>query len=192
MTEPLLIFPDTCLLMNFARVGRLDVVQAAVDIRGNWTQAVEDEVADFSSTADYQSLTQTWTFMSAALVPTYEEMDEADKIRQMFAKPGDGPLKHLGEAETLAIIDSRFDSQTVILLTEDIGAVLQCRARALKTAGTRAVLESAAKKDHITWADADRIARDIISAGRSVLNYPPPIRAPIPDLSHMLHGAPTA
>lgn len=178
--------------MNFARVDRLDVVQAAVDSRGNWTQAVEDEVSDFSSSADYQSLAQAWTFMPAALVPTYGEMDEADKIRQRFAKPGDGPLKHLGEAETLAIIESRFDSQGVILLTEDNGAILQCRARALKTAGTRAVLESAAKKDYITWADADQIAQNIIRAGRSVLNYPPPIRAPIPDLSQMFRGAPVA
>jgi hypothetical protein len=128
------------------------------------------------------SLSQVASFMPPAIVPTYDEMLRAQVIRQGFAQPGDGPRKHLGEAETLALIESRFDTTQTIVFTEDKPTAVQCTSRGLATAGTRAVLEAAAHKGKLTWAEADGVARAIKAAGRPVLGYPPAIRQPIPRL----------
>ncbi|WP_427118229.1 hypothetical protein [Pseudarthrobacter scleromae] len=174
------IFPDTCLLMNFAAVGRIDIVEQAVAGRAEWTETISDEVGFYAGQTPFQMLAQVPAFMPQAIVPDSQEMLLADGIRRAFAQPGDGPRKHLGEAETFAVIDQRFDLTATLLLTEDKAVVQECRRRGLATAGSRAVLELAAARQTMTWADADALAQNIIAAGRPVLGYPPPIRQPMP------------
>ncbi|XKH52049.1 hypothetical protein LG284_08305 [Citricoccus nitrophenolicus] len=174
------VFPDTCLLMNFAAVGRIDIVEQAVGGRAEWTETISDEVAFYATQNPFQMLAQVPAFMPQAITPDLQETLGADGIRRAFAQPGDGPRKHLGEAETLAVIDQRFDPAATLLLTEDKAVVRECHRRGLATAGSKAVLELAATRQTMTWADADALAQNIIAAGRPVLGYPPPIRQPMP------------
>ncbi|WP_136017927.1 hypothetical protein [Arthrobacter silvisoli] len=178
------VFPDTCLLMNFAAVDRLDIVKNTLDGRGEWGETVCDEVARWGQDPNFGPLAQVASFMPPAIIPTYDEMLHAQRIRLGFAQPGDGPRKHLGEAETLALIESQFDATRTIVFTEDKPTAVQCTRRGVATAGTRALLEAAAHKGLLTWAEADSVALAIKAAKRPVLGYPPPIRQPIPRLGN--------
>lgn len=166
--------------MNFAAVGRVDIVEAAVDGLGEWTETVSDEVYDNSNRPNFQTLTAVPTFMPIPIQPTLVELTAAMGIRDKFALPGDPPDKHLGESETLAIIQSRFATNEAMLLTEDQGVILECTRRGLRTGGTRRVLEMAASSRYLSWVEADQVAQDILAAKRKVHNYPPVILQPMP------------
>ncbi|MDR7161390.1 hypothetical protein J2X42_004122 [Arthrobacter sp. BE255] len=175
------IFPDTSLLMNFAAVNRVDLVSAIVEGRGSWTEAIRDEVQRWSLETKYQPLTQVFGFMpEEPHVARAEEMMTGEGIRRRLAKPGDPRSQHWGECETLAVIQHRYAGKTVLVLSEDGGVLTECRRLGVDTVTTRLLLEAVATRGVITWPEADGIAQLLKDMGEPVLNYPPPIRPPMP------------
>lgn len=167
--------------MNFAAIDRIDLVRKVVDDRGSWTEAIRDEVERWANEAKYRPLSEVFDFMPAQPhVARAEEMVAGEHIRRRLAKPNDSRTQHWGECETLAVIQNRYNKRLVLVLTEDIGVLTECRRLGIETVTTKLLLELAAARGIITWAEADGIAGFLLSLGEPVLNYPPTIRAPMP------------
>lgn len=83
-----LIVADTCSLVNFAAVNRMDIVEATLRRRARWTQAVEYEVRCMSTR--YPSLKplvgDKW-LGEAVELDTNADYREIDRIRTAAAAP---------------------------------------------------------------------------------------------------------
>lgn len=170
------VFPDTCLFMNFAAARRMDLLEAVVSGNGRWTRAVMDEVIDFSTEPDFVDLTAALRFMGDALNPTPAERIDTQIIRDVFAGPGDGPHKHLGESETFSIAESRFFDHRVLILTEDAAAITYCTDRTgLTPVTTKDVLSLGVRAGAASTDEANEVAAKMRDFGRPVRGFPPKI-----------------
>lgn len=114
---PLLLFPDNTVLINFAYIHRMDLL-CRLAHNGAWCATVALECDRSSKQAGLEDMAQAHSIFGEPLRPeTGAEHIMARTFRTQFAKPGDGPKQHLGEAETLAIIACR--SLRAIFITDD-------------------------------------------------------------------------
>src|SRR5688500_13056175 len=112
------VFPDTCVFIDFACVGRLDILQFVIKANGHWSTSVQAEVT--ASEAYYPSLAAVSDFMPAPLVPTIVELQHALLLKgTFFDEAGDSRSAHLGECELIAVAESRFSGDSVMVLTRD-------------------------------------------------------------------------
>lgn len=142
-------FADNTTLINFCLVGELGLLERLLAGRGAWTATVEIECTE---SAHYPGLSDLMTvagFMGAAFAPeSAVEIAAVAAIRESLRMPGDGPEKHLGEAETLGIIQER--SLSAIVITDDTGAIRLARRMGITVITTCTLLELAAKVGFIT------------------------------------------
>jgi Predicted nucleic acid-binding protein, contains PIN domain len=104
----LLIVPDNTVFVNFAMAGRVDLLEKLFSGNAQWTQTVESECAASSKRPGLSDLARVSGFMGDSLYPENEkERVDMLTIQTGFAGVGDGPTKHLGEAEALSIILNR-------------------------------------------------------------------------------------
>lgn len=124
------VLPDTSLIWNLHAVGRLDLLPVFLGldrlqpVRAEWSQEVEQELLRHIPAAR-----STVTAVLAAPVrPSPAQIVVTQQLRRsLFARPGDGPRAHLGEAETLAIWSERAAiADRVLCLTEDRDLVRVC------------------------------------------------------------------
>lgn len=155
------IFTDTSLLVNFEIIGELGLLEALIARSAQWTHEIRREVASMTTT--YQGLNVVADFMPDALVPTSAEMVLTRTIRDAMTGPGQPPTKNIGEAETMAIVESRYVLDGVLVATEDRGVVtyvnrLNARRRAegllpdVKVLTTRKLLAVGLRRGELTEA----------------------------------------
>ncbi|MFJ2618676.1 hypothetical protein [Glutamicibacter sp. NPDC087344] len=177
--EPIFIFPDTNLFMNFAVVEQLDTLRLAIGLNGLWTETIYAETSYL--VRQVPILAEVFEFMpDDPHRPSGLEMNSAEQIRLAFTAPGDGRRKHLGEAETMAVILSRYGAAKVVFVTEDRNVLGECARRKIPTTGTKDLLAALAIKGKISWVQANAIAQSMRAAGRPILGYPPDIHPPMP------------
>lgn len=122
-----LLFTDNTVLVNFAHLGRLDLLESLLRGRGRWCHAVSGECADSSQVEGLSSLTQVPEILGKPLMPTPAERVDSGVIWAAMAEPGADRAKNRGEAETIAIMRSRPDLCRSILVTDDSGAFRYAR-----------------------------------------------------------------
>lgn len=115
-----LIFPDTTVLVSFARLGRIDLFADLVKSRGVWTVTIAQEVSRHASTPGLEGLHRVRDILGDPVMPTPAERVSGLTLRARIAKPGDGPFAHHGEAETIAVMRSR--APAGLLITDDLAA----------------------------------------------------------------------
>lgn len=99
------IFPDNTVLINFACVDRLDLLEGWLRGRGRWTQAVRYEA---EQSARYwpnlrSLLERGW--LGEAIEPEEGAIASIERLRRgVFGGNRRQPLKHLGEAQTCYLI----------------------------------------------------------------------------------------
>lgn len=153
------IFTDTSLLVNFEIIGELELLEELIARSAQWTLEIRREVSSMSTT--YQGLQTVAGFMPEALTPTTAEMLLTRKIRDTMTGPGEPRTKNIGEAETMAIVESRYVLAGVLVATEDRGVVtyvnqLNARRRAdglspdVRVLTTRKLLEVGVRKGVLT------------------------------------------
>jgi len=104
----MLIIPDNTVLVKFARINRVDVLERMLAGKAQWTATVQEECARSADYPGLSELHQVPGFMGEPLyLATPKEWTDMRAIREKFMKPGDGPTSHLGESESLAIILNR-------------------------------------------------------------------------------------
>lgn len=109
-----LLFSDTTVLINFALINRLDLLERIANGRGAWTATVASECKASSKYPGQESLREVPAILGEPIFPNRVELQQAMVLRDELAAPGDARHKHLGEAETLAVIEHRYrDSRFV-------------------------------------------------------------------------------
>lgn len=92
-------------------------------------------------------------------------------LRDELACPGDRPSKHLGEAETLAIIVRRHFA--CFFVTDDRDAARLAAKNRIKAVGTWLLLRVAYRQG---WLDADTLWGYVQTLGRQRRGAPPGVR----------------
>ncbi len=100
------LFPDNTVLCNFAAVERLDLLQAVLNGRGQWSAAVAYEAGRSARflPALARLATEGW-FDEPIEITAEPDVQRVNRVRRAaFGGTDDEPLKHLGKAETCFII----------------------------------------------------------------------------------------
>jgi predicted nucleic acid-binding protein len=116
-----LLFPDNTVLVNFALINRVDVLQHIMSGRAAWCATVASECRRSAAEPGLELMTDYADTLGAPLYPeTQAEHLQVQLLRDELAIPGDPPTRHLGEAETLALIIGR--NLEAVFVTDDQGA----------------------------------------------------------------------
>jgi hypothetical protein len=171
MTE--FFFPDNTVLCNFAAVDRLDLLKAIANGRGRWCEAVAYEASRSAA---------VWPALAALLAEDWldepiEITDEADVLaierirRAAFAQRGDGPRKHLGEAQTCYVIKNWKQFSGAWWITDDGEALRYAKFQGITTRETADLVAIAAVNYDITAPDGFALLNRMTECGR-VLRLP--------------------
>lgn len=102
----MIVFQDTSVLVNFHRAGLIGHLQHLANIA--WTITVSAECRRKEGDLNLPGLAiAAQHVLGDPIVPNDEEHKRIRINRQQMASPGDHPDEHLGEAETIAVIQAR-------------------------------------------------------------------------------------
>lgn len=139
-----LFFPDNTVLINFAHLNRIDLLEQLAGENGRWCATVARECAQSAQIQGLEALDDVPAIFGEPLRPeTPVEHLDTVTLRDDLAKPGDAPHHHLGEAETLAIITRR--QLHGIFVTDDRSARMLAAKHNVGTATTWDLLRLATR-----------------------------------------------
>ncbi|MCV7225277.1 hypothetical protein [Mycolicibacterium komossense] len=159
---PKLFLPDNTVLINFAIIRRMDLLAELLKGQGAWCLSIARECRD--SQAFHPDLEQAGAIFGPPLIPDGTEIIDARILREAMASPGEPATKHLGEAETIAIISARrLDG---LFLTDDGGAAALARRHQITAVSTWDLLRLAHKANKVTRPVLTGYLRTLKGAGR--------------------------
>ncbi|MEV0793645.1 hypothetical protein [Kribbella sp. NPDC050459] len=162
-----LFFPDNTVLVNFATIGRVDLLEKLANSNGRWCLSVSRECAMSARIAGLEALSSVRQFLGEPLEPTPAELLDTRVLRDRMAAPGDRQTKHLGEAETITIVTSRDLRSKAIFVSDDTDALVHAVAQGIKVADTWDLLELAERVGAINTEEHAQYVTALRSAGRS-------------------------
>lgn len=167
-------FPDNTVLCNFAAVDRLNLLEKVLDGRGRWTQAVAAEAE--RSTHYWPKLREVTTggwLGQPVEIDNPAETALVDRIRRVvFAGSPSRPLQHLGEAETLVLIEYRTEFDGSVWITDDGEAGHYARRKGIRVKDTVDIMREAVV-DGLVMADTGHgLLTAMEQAGRHVRGIP--------------------
>jgi hypothetical protein len=130
-----LLFPDNTVLVNFALIDRMDLFALVAGSHGRWCATVARECANSAKEPGLDSLNLVGGILGDPLYPEGTEHLQVSRFRSELASPGDERHKHLGEAETLAILTSRDDLYGAFV-TDDADAARLAQREGIKVYST--------------------------------------------------------
>lgn len=143
-------FSDTTVLINFGYLNRFDLLKVLLPQRA-WCLTVANECEasfeylGFSTYADVEAL------FGAPLEPDVVERLNTSTLRDTMAKPGDAPVAHYGESETITIATAR--GLPAILVTDDVAASKVAARHNLKTVNTWDLLKMAVRAPSVAFTE---------------------------------------
>jgi predicted nucleic acid-binding protein len=167
-------FPDNTVLCNFAAVARLDVLERTLANQGRWVEAVAHEARRSANVlpALKEVFRDGW-LGEPIEIDGEDEVLRVDVIRRaVFGGPGAEPLKHLGEAQTLYLLQNRDEFRGSVWVTDDREAYEYAKRQGLIAKDTVAILCHAIADAIVTNEEAFGLLQAMLSANR-VLHDPP-------------------
>jgi predicted nucleic acid-binding protein len=165
-------FADNTVLINFCLIGRLDLLERLMNGGGAWSATVQIECDESAHYPGCSALSTVHSFLGEPHRPeTDEERATIQEAREFLREPGDGPEKHLGEAETVGIIVAR--SIAAILVTDDTGALRLARRHEVPAVTTADLLRLAARAGLIDVQKAWDYLRELQDSHKRVLPRAP-------------------
>ena len=164
-----LVVADTCSLVNFAVMGRVDLLEATLLGRAHWTQAVEYEVRMMASGIQTLKLIVDGGWLGHAIeLDTPQDRTAVTAFRAFLGGTSDRPLQHLGEAESIQAVLSRSHLRDAVLLTDDHDATLLANSKQVRVWNTAALLADAFQRGDIGHPAAYELLRSMRQVGRGV------------------------
>ncbi|MFF9214261.1 MULTISPECIES: hypothetical protein [unclassified Streptomyces] len=160
-------FPDNTVLCNFACVGALDLLQSILAGRGRWAQAVAFEAG--RSARVYPSLARVETdgWLGEPLEIHDDEAGVVERVRvAAFGGSASEPLQHLGEAQTLHIIQRWPGYRESFWLSDDRAARDHARRLGITTLETRDVLAWGCSMGEVSHTEAYKLLQQMRDAGQ--------------------------
>jgi len=145
----MLMFPDNTVLINFAIINRIDLLERLANGHGQWCATVASECAESARHPGLAALSGVEESFGEPLYPDAAEHQDVRVLRNQLASPGDPPTKHLGEAETIAIIVRR--RLSCFFVTDDRDAMRLAVRNGVTVASSWRLLQVAHRKK---WIDA--------------------------------------
>ncbi|MGW0863271.1 hypothetical protein [Streptomyces sp. NPDC002611] len=167
-------FPDNTVLCNFAAVDRLSLLEKVLDGRGRWTQAVAAEAEQ--SRRYWPKLSQVtddgW-LGDPIEIDNPAEVALVDRMRRVvFAGSPSRPLQHLGEAETLVVIEHREGFAHSVWITDDGEAGHYARRKGIRVKDTVDIMREAVVGGLVTADDGHGLLLAMERAGRHLRGVP--------------------
>lgn len=147
-----LLFPDNTVLINFAHLDRLDLLEQLANGNGRWCATVARECAASARQPGLAGMRDARRIFGPPWFPDAAELLETRALRDELARPGDHAHRHLGEAETVAVMTHRHVDG--IFATDDNGAARLAARHGVRVVRTWGLLQLAARRD---WVDADTV-----------------------------------
>ena len=177
----LCFFPDNTVLVNFGHINRMSLLGTLLPDRA-WCEVVAQECAESARVPGLADLRHARDVFGEPLTPTDRERDRTFDLRDQMRKPGDAATKHVGEAETIAIVTSR--GIKAVFITDDKGAQAAARGAGITVITTWDLLKVAHRKGVITTAEAHADAQTLESFDRG---WPPCARS-LTDFTQWITG----
>lgn len=162
--------PDNTVLINFSILKRHDLLGWFVRGQGAWTAGVALE-CDSSARRTSLDMAPWSEIFGTPLMPTRAERIDALIIADGLRKPGDaGYARHMGEAESIAIIRNR--GMRAVFLTDDHDAARAAATHSIVVASSTKILAVAAAMDRLTHQDARQCLADLLNQDRVLGDRP--------------------
>ncbi|MCG0285537.1 hypothetical protein [Streptomyces sp. PSAA01] len=168
-------FPDNTVLCNFAAVDRLSLLEKVLDSRGRWTQAVA-----YEATRSARHLPRLRTVLADGWLGRPIEIDDphetelVDRLRRLvFAGDPRRPLQHLGEAETLTLIQNRPEFAGSVWITDDGEAGRFARRKGITVLDTVDIVRAAVAEELVVAHEGHRLLHAMTEQGRHLRGIPP-------------------
>lgn len=160
------LFPDNTVLCNYACVERIDLLELLVAGNGGWTQAVKYEVG--KSTNVWPALQQ---ISDNNILGEAIEVTDADMVQRIrIARLGgdkNKPLQHLGEAETVYLLQHSAVYKDSIWITDDRDAYDFGMQQGLITKDTVETLQMLMANGELTRDEAFSLLVQMQDSGRN-------------------------
>lgn len=159
---PLLVFQDTSVLINFYRPGLFKVLGDLFERKVRWTGSVRRECERKEQQLSLPGLTAAADhLLGEPIVPAEDEHGAIRQLRTMMASPGDHPNQHLGEAETITIIQKRQLHSLIAIDDEEAGKW----ADPVPCVGTWRLIKLAHRRGDASPDEASRLWQKFVDAG---------------------------
>ncbi|MFJ9897359.1 hypothetical protein ACIQPR_28920 [Streptomyces sp. NPDC091280] len=167
-------FPDNTVLCNFASVDRLSLLEKVLDGRGRWTQAVAAEAEQ-----SRRHLPELGQVSAGGWLGEPIEIDDpaetalVDRIRRVvFGGSSSRPLQHLGEAETLVVIEHRGGFGSSVWITDDGEAGHYARRKGITVKNTVDIMREAVVEGLVLADAGHALLLGMGQAGRHLRGVP--------------------
>ncbi len=147
-----LLFPDNTVLINFAIINRMDLLERLANDNGHWCATVASECDSSAQKPGLSALANAKDIFGSPWSPDAAELQDTRLLREKLTSPGDSPYQHLGEAETLAIMIRR--RVQGFFVTDDNAAGRLAAQNGIRVVRTWHLLRVATKQE---WVDADAL-----------------------------------
>lgn len=153
------MFPDNTVLVNFAHLNRVALLGVLFPSR-QWCATVASECGKSATVPGLSDLHSAPAVFGAPLYPNPAEHVDTQILRTAMSRPDDERHKHLGEAETIAIVSRR--RIHAVFVTDDRSAKARAAAHGILVIDTWRVFQLAHRKGLLTaaevWADLQTLA----------------------------------
>lgn len=148
---PRLFFADNTVLVNFGLIDRFDLLARVLNGNGRWCASIQTECERSSARPELASLAGVPKLLGPPIVPSTAERIRTTILREQLASPGDARSAHFGEAETLAVMESRHSAD--LLMTDDNGARALAAQLSIEVGSTWQLLRLATRKEWVQCAE---------------------------------------
>ena len=167
-------FPDNTVLCNFAAVDRLELLEKVLDGRGRWTQAVAAEAEQSTRYLPrLRQLADDGWLGDPIEIDDPTETALVDRLRRVvFAGSPSRPLQHLGEAETLVVIERRAEFSGSVWITDDGEAGRYARHKGILVKNTVDIMREAVVGSLLKAREGHELLLSMGSADRHLRGVP--------------------
>jgi hypothetical protein len=160
--DPLLFFHDTSVLVNFHRPGLIPALGGLLGANVCWTGTIRAECERKQQQLGLSGLVDAASdLLGDPLFPEAGEHASIRQLRSQMASPGDHPQQHLGEAESITLIQKRM--LRAVFVTDDRAATHW--AQPVECVGTWKLLRFAHRRNIVDRSDAVRLWHEFVDAG---------------------------
>jgi predicted nucleic acid-binding protein len=155
-------------LCNFAAVDRLPLLEKVLDGRGRWSEAVAREARlSARRLPTLNGLVERGSLGEPIEITDAEVRVEVERLRRaVFGGDRRRPTRHLGEAETLALITGEPEFRGSVWISDDRDAARYARRRGITTLETYDLVAAAARERLLTPAEAHQLLCRMGETGR--------------------------
>lgn len=146
------LFPDNTVLVNFASVERLDLLEAVLDGNGRWCEAVASEAKTSAGwSPSLASIPEQGWLGDPIEISDPIDVAQVDALRRnVFGGSIKIARQHLGEAQTCHVIDRWEDLKGSKWISDDRDSLEYARSKFIAVLETRDIVSQAVQLGKMT------------------------------------------